>query len=228
MRDNYSLLKQNVERIAKQCGRGAEEITIVAASKKQQPESVQSLYESGCVDFGESRVQEALEKQAELPSANINWHFIGTLQKNKVRKIIGKFCLIHSVDTPDLAKKISECSEEMGQVSSILLQVNTSEEKSKHGLSPKEWIEYFQEVKSLPALNVQGFMTMAPLSNDESLVKDCFARLRHLRETLDKNLPHLSMGMSHDYPLAIAEGATLLRIGTLLFDGNMNHVLGQI
>ena len=172
------------------------------------------LYESGCRNFAESRVDAALEKIQQLPT-DINWHLIGTLQKNKVRKIIGKFKLIHSVDSPELAKKISDCSLEAGLKTSILLQANTSGEASKHGLNADEWLKRYQEVEGLQGVKVEGLMTMAPLVEDEKIVRNCFYALKKLGEKLKTY--HLSMGMSQDYPLAIAEGATLLRIGSALF-----------
>jgi pyridoxal phosphate enzyme (YggS family) len=172
------------------------------------------LYNQGCRHFAENRVDAALEKMELLPE-DIQWHLIGTLQKNKVRKVIGKFALIHSVDTPELAKKISDCSLEAGLKTPILLQVNTSGEASKHGLSFEEWQKNYPEVANFEGIMIKGLMTMAPLVDDEKIIRTTFARLRELGKVL--KLQHLSMGMSQDFPLAIAEGATLLRIGSALF-----------
>lgn len=214
---HYREMQEKVAEIAKKCGRNADDITIVAATKYQSVETLQQLFDDGCRDFGESKVQDALEKVNALADYQINWHFIGTLQKNKVRKVIGKFQLIHSVDTPELAKKISECSIELGINSAILLQVNTSEELSKHGLSAEQWKRSFDQVASLPSIHVKGLMTMAPMTDDEKVIRSCFSQLRLLRDGLNPTMPYLSMGMSHDYHYAIEEGATHLRIGTALF-----------
>jgi pyridoxal phosphate enzyme (YggS family) len=165
-------------------------------------------------------VKEALAKIDELPS-DISWHFIGTLQKNKVNKVINQFSLIHSVDSMDLAQKISDAGESQGITTRVLIQVNTSQEATKHGLSPDNWRRHWPALLSLPALQIEGLMTMAPLTEDESIIHAAFADLRIFKESLEQefslSLPHLSMGMSHDFEIAIAEGATLLRIGTALF-----------
>lgn len=202
----YLEIVNDVQRIACACGR--EEITVVAVSKGRE---IHDLYDQGCRLFGESRLQEALPKIAEAPK-DIAWHLIGTLQKNKVRKALPLFQLIHSVDTPELAVKISECSQELGLTTHILLQVNTSQEESKHGLTAEEWRAAFDGVKNLPALSIDGLMTIGPRTGDPTA---SFASLRELRDEL--KLKHLSMGMSNDYPLAIREGATILRIGSALF-----------
>lgn len=187
---------------------------MIAVSKTYSVDAVREVYGAGCRDFGESRVQEALPK-IELGASDLRWHLIGTLQANKVRKVVGKFCLIHAVDSLELARKISSCSQEMGIESQVLLQVNTSGETSKRGLSAGQWEPHLNEVMALPNLQVEGLMTMAPLTEDEQVVRECFRRLRQFRDQL--RLRHLSMGMSHDYPIAIEEGATLLRIGTVIF-----------
>ncbi len=196
-------------------------VTLVVVTKGRSYEEVYSAYEEGARHFGENRVPEALEKISQLPS-DIHWHFIGSLQKNKVRKVLGHFDLIHSVDSLELAKKISEVSEEMGRTTSILLQANTSGEEAKHGYAPEQWISDFKALLRLPSLDVQGLMTMAPLTEDEDTIRRCFAGLRSLRDSLQdsfgRSLPHLSMGMSNDYRIAIEEGATLVRIGSAIFN----------
>lgn len=212
--DNYLRVWESVARLAQACGRKEDEITVIAVSKTYSVDAVREVYGAGCRDFGESRVQEALPK-IESGASDLRWHLIGTLQANKVRKVIGKFCLIHAVDNLELACKISSCSQEIGIESQVLLQVNTSGETSKRGLSVGQWEPHLDEVMALPNLKVEGLMTMAPLTDDERVVRECFRRLRHFRDQL--RLRHLSMGMSHDYPIAIEEGATLLRIGTVIF-----------
>jgi pyridoxal phosphate enzyme (YggS family) len=219
---NFFQIQKEIEAAARKCGRNPAEITLVAVTKGHSLEHVMPAYEAGCRDFGESRPQEALFKIPHSPQ-DLRWHFIGSLQKNKVRKVIGKFVLIHSVDSLELAKKISEHSLEAGVVTTVLLQANTSGEKAKQGLQPEAWKINFEAVLRLPGISVKGLMTMAPLVDDEGVVRRCFAGLRELREDLQEiggknmKMPCLSMGMTNDYPLAILEGATILRIGTAIF-----------
>ncbi len=217
---NYRKLKAEIESIACENGRNPRDITLVAVSKGHPFSDIQAVYEAGCRDVGESRLQEAVEKLPQSP-ADLRWHYIGTLQSKKVNKVISHFSLIHSVDTPTLAKQISQSAQRMEITASILLQVNTSGELSKHGLSPQEWKTAFPDLLSLSNLRIEGLMTMAPLTEDTPIIRECFRNLRLFRDDLASRgqiaLPHLSMGMSHDYPIAIAEGATLLRIGSALF-----------
>ncbi len=205
------MIKNNYKNILKEIPKN---VTLVAVTKGQTLEAVLELYEAGCRDFAENRLAEAFSKMENAPS-DINWHFIGSLQKNKVAKVINRFCLIHGVDSFDLASKISKCSEERNVVTSILLQVNISGESSKHGLTKEALLENFDKFQALPALKIYGLMTMAPLTDDKEVIQACFSDLRELKDKL--HLHHLSMGMSNDYPIAIKEGATLLRIGTALF-----------
>lgn len=219
----YCQIKENISHAAKQSGRDPDEITLIAVSKGYSWEAVQPAYEAGCRDFGESRIQEAMTKMDQAPN-DIRWHFIGTLQKNKVRKVIESFSLIHSVDSVELAQKIAACSQELGIVTRVLLEVNTSGESSKHGLSPDDWKTDFLKINQLEDVSIEGLMTMAPYVEDVAIIKQCFGRLDELRKELQKmkggsSLRHLSMGMSHDYLLAIETGATLLRVGTALFEG---------
>ena len=220
--NNYIPILENVTRIAKEVGRDPHDITVVAVSKTQPLEKILSVYEENGRDFGENRITEALIKKEQAPK-DIRWHFIGTLQKNKVPKAVGNFVLIHSVDTFDLAEKIADVSSHLQIITPILLQVNTSGELSKHGLSPKEWQKHFDALQRLPNLELKGLMTMAPFTDNEKIIRTTFSKLRIFRETLltqidnKKEFKHLSMGMSHDYPIAIEEGATLLRIGTDIF-----------
>lgn len=180
---------------------------VVAVSKTHPWENVSWLYEAGCRDFGENKVQEALLKQSAAPK-DVHWHLIGTLQKNKVSKVIGKFALIHSVDSLELAEKIASYNTP----THILLQVNINH---RHGFKPDELRRAFEQLTSLPHLHIDGLMTIAPDTNDTSAIRSCFRTLRQLRDEL--HLKELSMGMSHDYPIALDEGATLLRIGSLFF-----------
>lgn len=203
-------------------GKDPASILLVAVTKGHPWSESSFLYEEGQRDFGENRVVVALEKTLDAPS-DCRWHLIGTLQSNKVRKAIGKFHLIHSVDSLELLKRISEVSLELGVETQVLLQANTSKEASKHGLFPEDWKRCFAEAAVLRGVVLKGMMTMAPDISDPVAIGKCFSRLRKLRDELEDasdgriKLPELSMGMSNDFKLAIAEGATILRIGRLLY-----------
>lgn len=213
---NYAAVLDQVEYLAQN------PVTLVVVSKGHSWVEMEPAYVAGCRDFAENRLPEAFEKQSEAP-ADIRWHYIGPLQKNKVKKAIGRFHLIHSVDTLELAEKIAECSFAAGITTAILLQVNTSGEATKQGLNPQDWKESYGAVQALPGLRIEGLMTMAPLTEDFPRIQRCFHDLRLLREVLTPmthpphSLHHLSMGMSHDFPIALREGATLLRLGTVIF-----------
>lgn len=217
---NYELIKERIEKAAIKVGRSPGEIQLVAVTKNRSVPEIEALYQEGLRNFGENRVQEALPKMESMPN-DINWHFIGTLQKNKVAKVIPKFSLIHSVDSLELAQKISTLSVQASSVTPILLQVNTSNEESKHGLSEEGWLSCLEELSFLPSIRIEGLMTMAPLTEDQAVIRNTFRKLRCFQEELKlkSSLPlsQLSMGMSHDFEIAIEEGATLLRIGTALF-----------
>lgn len=219
---HYHQICQSVRDKVLACGRHPQEVTLIAVSKTYPIESIQSVYQEGGRDFGENRVQEALDKIPFLPK-DCKWHLIGSLQSNKIGKAISNFHLIHSIDTPLLAQKISEASQAKGMITPILLQVNTSGEGTKHGLCPGEWQRALDEVNRLSNVRIEGLMTMAPFTEDHQLIRCCFRKLYQLRETWRKEMKdpaifcHLSMGMSHDYAIAIEEGATLLRIGSAIF-----------
>ena len=221
MQNLYLKILDEISRTARSCGRDPADIKLVAVTKTVGWDKILPLYDAGQRDFGENRVSDALEKKVIAPK-DCRWHLIGSLQSNKVRKAIGNFVLIHSVDTPELAKKLSDASVEAGVVTSILLQVNISGEGSKHGLSAGEWIVKFQDIHHLPGIKIEGLMTMAPMTEDLGTIRSCFRGLRELRDEMKKLYPttplkELSMGMSGDFKIAIEEGATLVRIGSALF-----------
>ncbi len=220
--ENLQALTDGIARAAQSCGRKPEEIIFVAVSKGCSIEEIKQAYSAGCRDFGENRIQEALEKMEETPS-DIRWHFIGKLQKNKVGKAVGRFVLIHSIDSVELAERVSKASEERGIKTAVLLEANTSGEQTKSGLAAEEWEREFIKMLGFKGITVRGLMTMAPLTEDEVAIRRCFSSLRLLRDRLQQiagehaDLSTLSMGMTHDYPIAIQEGATLIRIGTAIF-----------
>lgn len=210
----YRELLNAISEEAIRANRDASSIRLIAVTKNHPWSEAKKIYDEGCRFYGENRVQEALPKMEEAP-ADCEWHLIGTLQKKKVNKIIGKFALIHSVDSPDLAVKISEASVQSGVITAILLQVNVSGELSKHGFDPEELRSAFKQLSKLPGLNIRGLMTMAPLGAAPKMRLAVFNALRQLGEELA--LPELSMGMSGDWREAVQAGATLLRIGSALF-----------
>lgn len=223
---NYYHIKQNIAKIAASCKRDPDRIKIVAVSKYHPWPDMEPVYDSGCRDFGESRVHEAILKMDNAPK-DIRWHLIGHLQKNKVHKAVGRFVLIHSVDSFELANKINECGEEDEDITSILLQINISGESTKQGMTPDACRRTLDAFLDLEFVKLEGLMTMAPLDADESTIRSCFSGLRDLRDQLvrdsgdDELFQELSMGMSQDYPIAIREGATILRIGSAIFGSRL-------
>lgn len=219
---NYQKILNEIAAAGVNCGRDPASITLVAVTKQIDWQTASLLYAQGQRNFGENRIEEALVKKTLAPK-DCQWHFIGNLQKNKVRKIIGEFVLIHSIDSFDIAEKISIVSQEKGVVTPILLQANTSGETSKNGLNPLEWKECFERALTLKNISVKGLMTMAPFTNNMEIVRQCFRKLRNLRDELQviagvrADLSELSMGMSGDFKIAIEEGATMVRVGSALF-----------
>lgn len=190
-------------------GKTRENITLVIASKYFSVEQILKLYDMGQRDFGENKVQDALHKMMHLPK-DIRWHFLGHLQKNKVNKIVNLFELIHSVDSLELAQKINDRSK--GR-QNILLQVNTSREESKEGMTPEEFVQVFKAIEGLEHIYVQGLMTLAPLHQNEEVIRKTFRDLKILKDQYGNPSWHLSMGMSQDYPIALEEGTDILRLG---------------
>ncbi|WP_068466340.1 YggS family pyridoxal phosphate-dependent enzyme [Candidatus Protochlamydia phocaeensis] len=221
--ERYRFIQEDIQEKALKCGRRPEEISLIAVTKTQPLSAIQEAYEAGCRQFGENRLQEALMKMPQLPTDS-QWHLIGTLQSNKVNKALdAPFCLIHSVDSLELAQKINQVAQKFNKVVAVLLQVNTSLEASKHGLTAEQWQASLSSLVQFASLRIEGLMTIAPFTEDEKAVRACFRQLYQLRENWKEKMRepqifrHLSMGMSHDYGIAIQEGATLVRIGTAIF-----------
>ncbi len=224
VQDNYLALIRSIGETARRCGRDPSEIALIVATKRHSLEEAMPAYLAGCRDFGESRIQEFLQKKVGAPQ-NLRWHFIGTLQSNKLKAAMGCFALIHAVHNADLLTQIAQYSSKLGIITSVLLQVNTSGEPTKHGLSPDQWRAQLSQIVQTPELTcglcIKGLMTMAPLTEDATSIRQCFSRLRSFRDELaplmGADFVHLSMGMSHDYQIAIEEGSTMLRLGTAVF-----------
>jgi pyridoxal phosphate enzyme (YggS family) len=194
-------------------------VKIVAVTKTHGPEVARAAAAAGLGDIGENRVQEALQKQDALADLPVEWHLIGTLQRNKARHAIGRFGLIHSVDRIDLALELDRRAAP-GTIQRVLIQVNCSEEPQKGGVAPAELLYLLESMKDLQRLNLCGLMTMSALTDNVAEQRRAFRRLRDLRDSAEREgyrLPELSMGMSGDFPVAAEEGATMLRLGTVLF-----------
>jgi pyridoxal phosphate enzyme (YggS family) len=221
----------NLERVGLQIaeaagksGHAADEIQLVAVTKTHGADKVRLAFDAGQQIFGESRVQEARIKIPLLPSA-VRWHFIGRLQKNKVRHALPLFELFHSVDSLALAENMNRIADEEGLHPRVLLEVNMAGEASKIGFAPEALRNQFEEINSLGRITIEGLMTMPPLAPEAEASRKYFVALRELRDRLKQDfqieLPELSMGMSGDFLVAIEEGATLVRIGTAIFGKRM-------
>src|SRR5436309_2742289 len=218
--ENLERVREQIARAAAKAGRAADEIELVAITKTHPAEKVREAIGAGHTLFGESRVQEARAKIPELPS-NLRWHFVGHLQKNKIRHALPLFEMIHSVDSFGLAQDMNRIAEEEGMHSRVLLEVNVAGEGSKFGFAPDKLREQMEELLALPRLSIEGLMTIPPLAEKAEASRIYFVGLRELRDAYEKEfdlrLPQLSMGMTNDFPIAVEEGATLVRVGTAIF-----------
>ena len=194
-------------------------VTIVAVTKTHGPDAIRAAVAAGITAVGENRVQEALAKQDQLADVAVEWHLIGGLQRNKARHAVGRFALIHSVDRPDLGQELARRTG-TGRRQAVLVQVNCSGEPQKGGVEPEALPGLLDGLRPLEQLSVRGLMAMAALTDDPTEQRRAFRLLRTLRdqaESAGHSLPDLSMGMSGDFPVAVEEGATIVRLGTLLF-----------
>ncbi len=214
-------VREAILRACERAGRNPEEVTLIGASKTVGADILRKFYQCGLRRFGENRAQEFLRKYEALTDLDIEWHFIGRLQTNKVKYLIGKVCLIHSLDRRALADEIQKRASKAGIVQEVLIEVNVGEEETKGGVSPEYAQELLEYALSLSSIRVTGLMTVPPYFEDPEKVRPYFAKLRELRDNLSAEvgiaLPHLSMGMSGDFEVAIEEGATIVRVGTKLF-----------
>ncbi|MGY8774415.1 YggS family pyridoxal phosphate-dependent enzyme [Spongiibacter tropicus] len=219
---NIAALRQRIVQSASDAGRDPAEITLLAVSKTRSAEEVAVALDAGLTQIGENYLQEAVDKQAALQGRNACWHFIGPIQSNKTREIASHFDWVHSVDREKIARRLSEQRPEGKPPLKICLQVNISREDSKSGVLPEDALTLAKQITALPALQLRGLMAIPAASDDPAEQRAAFAALRALRDTLQQALPDqtldtLSMGMSGDMDAAIAEGSTLIRIGTALF-----------
>jgi len=218
---NLSIVRQRIADAAQRSGRLPEDVQLVAVSKYVDAAMTELLIEAGADVLGENRPQALDEKYQTIKGDNVKWHLIGHLQRNKVKKVLPQAALIHSVDSIRLIDAIDKSAADQGIVAEVLLEVNVSGESAKHGFPPEEIAAALDHANSLAAIKVTGLMCMAGLASDSSDVRSEFARLRSLRDQSDgsTHLVHLSMGMSSDFEIAIEEGATLVRVGSTLFEG---------
>ena len=217
---NLTEVRSLIKEAAQKASRSCDEVSLLAVSKTYPAEIVSEAVSEGQICFGENRVQEALEKKTQLPD-KLQWHLIGPLQRNKVRKAVGEFSCLQGVDSLKLAIAISRVAAELGLTQGILLQVRTGDEETKSGFVPEELKRAMDELVRLPSLSINGLMTIPPPVKQSEEARPYFASLRELRDLLaaQSGLPlsELSMGMSGDYPAAIAEGSTMVRVGSAIF-----------
>ena len=222
IRDNWELLRTRIERAAERNGRSASAIEVVAVSKTRSAREIEAAYACGLRLVGENRIQEAAAKRPQV-AAPLAWHFVGHLQTNKAGRAVELFDLVQSVDSARLARALSRRAEQVGRTIEVLLQVNTAGSHGQAGVAPDQLVNIVAALAPLSHLRIRGLMTIAAHSEDEATVRSCFRTLRELGEKVaeckfaDVSMDYLSMGMSGDFELAIAEGANLLRLGTAIF-----------
>ena len=229
LKENLEQVEQNIERACKKAGRARSEVTLIAVSKTKPVEMIQEIYDAGCRDFGENKVQELCEKIEQLPN-DIKWHMIGHLQRNKVKYIIDNHVsLIHSVDSYRLAEEINIQAKKKNVIVPILVEVNIAMEESKFGISPEDAIALVEQIAELKNVKIEGLMTIAPYVVDAEENRLYFRKIKQLSVDIgNKNIDNvsmeiLSMGMTGDYNIAIEEGATYVRVGTGIF-GERNYM----
>ncbi len=221
LKERIQQVEHRVLAACERSGRQRDDVKVVAVTKYVSLETTGLLLDEGIAHIGENRPQRAVPKWEALGGRGI-WHFIGSLQTNKVKDVIGKFQYIHSLDRLSLAKELEKRAAALGITVSVFLQVNVSGESSKQGIRPEEAAQFLKEVAALSHVKVIGLMTMAPIEEDPELTRPVFRRLRELRDQLNAQqisqepLTELSMGMSGDFEVAIEEGATWIRLGTIL------------
>ncbi|MCR5509292.1 MAG: YggS family pyridoxal phosphate-dependent enzyme [Lachnospiraceae bacterium] len=227
LRDNLIQVNENIAEAAKRSGRDPSDITLIAVSKTKPVSMIEEVYSLGVRDFGENRVQELVGKYDVLPH-DIRWHLIGHLQTNKVKYIVDKVYMIHSVDSLKLAEEISREAKKHSVTVNILIEVNVSGEESKFGVSPDELEDLIRKASVLPGIRIRGLMTVAPYVVDSEQNRAIFVKMKQfVVDIIQKNIDNvymdcLSMGMSGDYIVAVEEGATYVRVGTSIF-GERNY-----
>jgi len=231
--ENIKIIRENIARACERAHRDIEEVKLVAVTKTATIEQIEEAVAAGCADLGENRVQHLkkvsddvahfLLENPKLPQS-VTWHMIGHLQRNKVKQVLGLATLIHSVDTLRLAEEISMLSAKMSIKTKILLEINAAEEVQKYGIPIGAAIHLAEQIETLPNIELCGLMAMGPLTDDVDAIRLCFSRVHDLfvemkgERAVGKSFRHISMGMSSDYEIAVEQGATILRIGSAIFN----------
>lgn len=224
LQDNLKILNSRISEAARRAGRNPKDITLVCVTKNIDTPTIEELISLGIKDIGENRIQEALNKFGVFQH-RFNWHLVGHLQTNKAKKAALIFDLVHSLDSLDLAQSLNKAGQSTKRILNVLIQVNTAEEKTKFGLKVDKTVSFIKKSTSFKNLKILGLMTMAPIVKNPEQARPFFRRLRELKEVIIakniKNLEmrYLSMGMSHDFEVAIEEGANIIRVGTAIFKG---------
>ena len=222
--DNLERIRARIAAACQRAGRDVGEVLLLGVTKTVPPETIDMAVSAGLTTFGENKIQEAKAK-IPLVSGRAHWHFIGHLQSNKAREAVGLFDLIHSVDSLKLAGELDKWAAHTGKHQPILLEVNVAGEASKHGLRPEDVPGAMAQINRLVHLEVRGLMTIPPFTANPEQARPYFKQLQTLRDQL--GLPELSMGMSHDFEVAIAEGATIVRVGAAIFGERKRHELEE-
>ena len=222
IKENLNIVEKNIDAACSRSGRAREDVTLIAVSKTKPVEMLREAYDAGCRDFGENKVQELVEKYDRMPD-DVRWHMIGHLQRNKVKSIVDKVYMIHSVDSLKLAEEISKEAVKKNVTVSILVEVNVAGEESKFGTTAEEAASLVEKIAKLPNILVKGLMTIAPYVENSEENRLYFAKLKQIYvDIIHKNIDNvfmekLSMGMTGDYEVAIEEGAAYIRVGTGIF-----------
>jgi len=225
--ENLERIETRIQGACQRSGRERAAVTLLAVSKTHPPETVDAAARLGIAHFGENKVQEA---KAKIPNCNgrLHWHFIGHLQSNKCRDVVGLFEMVQGVDSLSIAQELSKRADQAGKTLPILLEINVAGEASKFGYSPEKMLSEVETIKALPRLELQGLMAIPPYTLQPERSRPYFRKLRELKQTTEDrlrlSLAHLSMGMSGDFEVAIEEGATIVRIGTALFGERQSTV----
>ena len=218
--DRLQAIRDRISAAAQRCGRDPTSIELLAVSKTFPVEAIREAVAAGQLVFGENKVQEILAKAPQLP-ASLHWHLIGHLQSNKVRKVLPQVKAIHSIGSLELARDVDRIAAELGLFPQVYLEVNLGGESSKHGFSAEQLRASLEALYALKRLEIQGLMCIPPFDPDPTLSRPYFTKLRALRDELEQRggapLPRLSMGMSHDFDIAVEEGATIVRVGSAIF-----------
>jgi PLP dependent protein len=228
--ENLKNLRKRIELTCQKCGRQSTDVQLIAVSKTFPVEAIQEAISTGHIDFGENYVQELQEKRQALTEHPLHWHFIGHLQSNKVKYIAEYIYLIHSVDNIGLGKEIDRRAERLKRIQDVLVEVHTTDEATKYGVPPKGTTALLKELSQLKHLRVCGLMTMGPFSDDPNDSRQSFRQLAELKKEIvsegieNIQMQHLSMGMTHDFEVAIEEGSTIVRIGTAIFGRRVKNV----